>query len=69
MEWINLKTNPPDKNGEYLFCGVEAITNTKYLCRVNYWDNGEIRPTFAPSVCWNYWMPLPKPPKKEGAET
>ena len=64
-EWISIKDNPPEENGDYLFCGTEAIGNVKYLCRVKYWCSGEIRPfNYAPSVTFTHWVPLPEPPKE-----
>lgn len=64
-EWISIKDNPPEENGDYLFCGTEAIGNVKYLCRVKYWCSGEIRPfNYAPSVTFTHWMPLPESPKE-----
>ena len=63
MEWISLKDRLPEKNGHYLFCATEAISNDRYLCQVKYWCRGEIRPfDYAPSVCFTHWLPLPEPP-------
>ena len=55
---------PPEPHKVVLVTGMEAINNSRvYKVMVN--DNGTWRPTdYAPSIRWDYWMPLPEPPKE-----
>lgn len=56
---------PPEPHKDVLVTGMEAINNSRvYKAMVN--DNGTWRPTdYAPSIRWDYWMPLPEPPKED----
>lgn len=55
---------PPEPHKNVLVTGMEAINNSRvYKVMVN--DNGTWRPTdYAPSIRWDYWMPI-EPPKEE----
>ena len=56
---------PPEPHKKVLVSGMEAINNSRvYKVMVN--DNGTWRPAdYAPSIRWDYWMPLPEPPKED----
>lgn len=55
---------PPEPHKDVLVTGMEAINNSRvYKVMVN--DNGTWRPTdYAPSIRWDYWMPI-EPPKED----
>ena len=65
-KWTMLKDEMPKPHTNVLVSGIEAINNTRvYKVMVN--DNGTLRPTdYAPSISWDYWMPLPDAPEVEG---
>ncbi len=54
----------PEPHKDVLVTGMEAINNLRvYKVMAN--DNGTWRPTdYAPSIRWDYWMPI-EPPKED----
>ena len=61
--WISVKDRMPEEHTDVLLTGIEALNNERiYAVKVN--DAGVWRPISAPSILWDYWMPLPKPPKE-----
>ena len=62
--WISVKDRLPEEDTDVLLTGIEALNNERiYAVKVN--DAGVWRPMSAPSVLWDYWMPLPEPPKED----
>lgn len=62
--WHRVKDGLPKPHKDVLVSGMEAINNMRvYKVMVN--DNGTWRPTdYAPSIRWDYWMPI-EPPKED----
>ena len=62
--WHRVEDGMPKPHKEVLVSGMEAINNSRvYKVMVN--DNGTWRPTdYAPSIRWDYWMPI-EPPKED----
>lgn len=62
--WVRCEDRLPEPHKDVLVTGMEAINNHRvYKVMVN--DNGEWRPKdYAPSIRWDYWMPI-EPPRED----
>ena len=65
QKWIPADEQKPDKHEMVILTGIEAINN-KRVYDIKCWDRDTWRPcNSAPSIFWDYWHKLPKPPEKE----
>lgn len=62
--WHRVEDELPEPHKDVLVSGMEAINNSRvYKVMVN--DDGTWRPMdYAPSIIWDYWMPI-GPPKED----
>lgn len=66
MKWISVKDKHPGKSGHYLASDGDEVAELYFESRrkVNLWL--EINGEPAPIDDITHWMPLPKPPTKQG---
>lgn len=70
-EWISVKDRLPETNGKYLVAHY-SMQFKRYFLDLLYYDTQNKDEYFYCAEGYklkvDYWMPLPEPPKKEGAD-